>query len=231
MKNYLWFILLWALGLNASFAQEKKVSVAVLDFQTTGGLTPQEVATLANRFRGILVQTQVFDVVEREKMNEVLKAQDFNLSDQCNSAECAVQVGQLLGVTQMIAGDLGKLGATYTIDLRLIDVETGKILQTKTQDYKGEIDGMLEVMKVIANSFAGKSLTEKKGKKEKKEKPKEETVVSEEKASGGGKSSKTLWYIIGGVAVLGGGGAAVLLGGGGGGKKSPTGIPDPVFPN
>lgn len=216
--------------MSTAYTQAKKVSVAVLDFQTTGGLTPQEVATLANRFRGILVQTQVFDVVEREKMNDILKAQDFNLSDQCNSAECAVQVGQLLGVTQMIAGDLGKLGSTYTIDLRLIDVESGKILQSKTQDYKGEIDGMLDVMKVIANSFAGKTLTES---KEKGKKKKEEKIATEEKAStgtGGGKS-KTLWYVIGGVAVLGGGGAAVLLGGGGGGKKSPSGIPDPIFPN
>lgn len=226
MKTFLTMFLL-VFSLSTAFTQVKKVSVAVLDFQTTGGLTPQEVATLANRFRGILVQTQVFDVVEREKMNEVLKAQDFNLSDQCNSAECAVQVGQLLGVTQMIAGDLGKLGSTYTIDLRLIDVESGKILQSKTQDYKGEIDGMLEVMKVIANSFAGKTLTEKKGKKEKKE----EKVATEEKASGGGKGkSKTLWYVIGGVAVLGGG-AAVLLGGGAAEKKGTPGIPDPVFPN
>lgn len=229
MKTLISMILL-VLGLSTAYTQVKKVSIAVLDFQTTGGLTPQEVATLANRFRGILVQTQVFDVVEREKMNDILKAQDFNLSDQCNSAECAVQVGQLLGVTQMIAGDLGKLGSTYTIDLRLIDVESGKILQSKTQDYKGEIDGMLEVMKVIANSFAGKTLTES---KEKGKKKKEEKVATEEKAStgaGGGKS-KTLWYVIGGVAVLGGGGAAVLLGGGGGGKKSPSGIPDPIFPN
>lgn len=226
MKTFLTMFLL-VFSLSTAFTQVKKVSVAVLDFQTTGGLTPQEVATLANRFRGILVQTQVFDVVEREKMNEVLKAQDFNLSDQCNSAECAVQVGQLLGVTQMIAGDLGKLGSTYTIDLRLIDVESGKILQSKTQDYKGEIDGMLEVMKVIANSFAGKTLTEKKGKKEKKE----EKLATEEKASGGGKGkSKTLWYVIGGVAVLGGG-AAVLLGGGAAEKKGTPGIPDPVFPN
>jgi TolB-like protein len=229
MKSFISVILL-VLGLSTLYTQDKKVSIAVLDFQTTGGLTPQEVATLANRFRGILVQTQHFDVVEREKMNDVLKAQDFNLSDQCNSAECAVQVGQLLGVTQMIAGDLGKLGLTYTIDLRLIDVETGKILQSKTQDYKGEIDGMLEVMKVIANSFAGKTLTES---KEKGKKKKEEKVATEEKASTGGSGgkSKTLWYVIGGVAVLGGGGAAVLLGGGGGGKKSPSGIPDPIFPN
>lgn len=228
MKTFLTMFLL-VFSLSTAFTQVKKVSVAVLDFQTTGGLTPQEVATLANRFRGILVQTQVFDVVEREKMNEVLKAQDFNLSDQCNSAECAVQVGQLLGVTQMIAGDLGKLGSTYTIDLRLIDVESGKILQSKTQDYKGEIDGMLEVMKVIANSFAGKTLTETKGKKKKEEKT--EKIATEEKASGGGKGkSKTLWYVIGGVAVLGGG-AAVLLGGGAAEKKGTPGIPDPVFPN
>ena len=221
-------ILLLTLCLSASYSQVKKTSVAVLDFQTTGGLTPQEVATLANRFRGILVQTQVFDVVEREKMNDILKAQDFNLSDECNSAECAVQVGQLLGVTQMIAGDLGKLGSTYTIDLRLIDVESGKIVQSKTQDYKGEIDGMLEVMKVIANSFAGKTLTEAKD-KGKKEKKKEEVASKENVSTGGGKS-KTLWYVVGGVAVLGGG-AAVLLGGGKKGGGGASGIPDPVFPN
>lgn len=225
MKSILNVLMLTLIFANTS-AQEKKVTVAVLDFQTTGGLSPAEAGTLANRFRGILVQTQVFDVVEREKMNDVLKAQDFNLSDQCNSAECAVQVGQLLGVTQMIAGDLGKLGSTYTIDLRLIDVGTGKILQSKTQDYKGEIDGLLEVMKVIGNSFAGKTLTETKAKKPKKEK---EKAVTEEKVSEGGGKSKTLWYVIGGVAVLGGG-AAVLLGGGGGASK-PKGIPDPEFPN
>lgn len=52
-------MILLVLSLSTANTQVKKVSVAVLDFQTTGGLTPQEVATLANRFRGILVQTQV----------------------------------------------------------------------------------------------------------------------------------------------------------------------------
>ena len=117
-----------------SNAQEKKTTVAVLEFQTSGGLEKSEVSALSNRFRGILVKTKAFEVVEREKMNEVLKAQDFNVSDACNTAECAVQVGQLLGVEAMIAGDLGKIGDTYTIDLRLIDVQSGKILQTQTQD-------------------------------------------------------------------------------------------------
>ena len=88
-------------------------------------------------------------------MHVVLYAQDFNISDACNPAECAVPVGQLLGVETMIAGDLGKIGDTYTIDLRLISVQTGKILQTQTQDYQGKVDGLLGVMQTMANAIAG----------------------------------------------------------------------------
>lgn len=158
------FLLLMTLASAMTSAQEKKITVAVLEFQSTGDLEKKEVSTLSNRFRGMLVKTKAFEVLEREKMNEVLKSQDFNMSDACNTAECAVQVGQLLGVEAMIAGDVGKIGETYTIDLRMIDVQTGKIMQTQTQDYQGRVDGLLGVMGDIANLFAsleGLAATEK----------------------------------------------------------------------
>ncbi len=139
-----------------AYAQESKKSVAVLEFQSSGGLDKSELSVLTNRFRGILVQTDAYEVIEREKMRDILKEQDFALSDQCNSQECAVQVGQLLGVQYMIAGDIAKFGQTYTIDLRMIDVGTGKIVKTKSEDYEGKMEGLLNVMKSIANAFAGK---------------------------------------------------------------------------
>ncbi len=55
----------------------------------------------------------------------------------------------------MFAGDIGKMGQMYTIDLRMIDVSTGKILLTKSEDYKGDVEGLLGIMKLIANDFAG----------------------------------------------------------------------------
>ncbi len=150
------FILLFTVIISVSaYSQDTKTTLAVLELQSSGGLTKDEMSTLSNRFRGILVQTNAFIVLEREKMKEILKEQDFIMSDQCNTAECAVQVGQLLGVEQMIAGNIGKIGQTYTIDLRLIDVGTSKILQNQSQNYKGDIDGLLDVMKAIAESFAG----------------------------------------------------------------------------
>ncbi len=134
--------------------QQKKKTIAVLEFNS-GDLQKKELNILTNRFRSILVKMQVFDVLERDKMAVILKEQDFTMTDNCNSAECAVQVGQLLGMELMVAGDVGLLGSTYSVDLRLIDVSTGKIIQTETQDYEGKIDGLLGAMTTIANTFAG----------------------------------------------------------------------------
>jgi uncharacterized protein (TIGR02145 family) len=139
-----------------SESQDKKKTVAVLEFNSTSKqIGSDELATLGSRFRTMLVKTGTFDVLERQKMSDILNEQNFILSDNCNSAECAVQVGQLLGVEFMIAGDIGKLGTIYSVDLRLIDVSTGKIVQSESEDHQGDIGGLLSRMAAIANSFAG----------------------------------------------------------------------------
>ncbi len=134
---------------------QKKKTIAVLNFVNSGGVDKDEISILTDRFNNFLVNTNVYKVLEREKMDAILKEQDFTMTDNCNSAECAVQIGQLLGMELMVAGDVGLLGNTYSIDLRLIDVTTGKIIQTETQDYEGKIDGLLGAMTTIANTFAG----------------------------------------------------------------------------
>ncbi len=190
------FFILIAAALLPAFLHAqipKKMNVAVLEFQRTGSVTQDDALTLTNRFRGILVETNAFEVVEREKMKDILKEQDFVLSDACNNTECAVQVGQLLGVEAMIAGDIGKVGLTYTIDLRLIDVRTGSIIQAKRQDHKGEIDGLLDVMSVIAQGFAAAQ----------KQNDEEALKLSQKKIN-------KLWFIAGGAVLVGG--AYLILG-------------------
>jgi TolB-like protein len=149
------FALACAMVTGVPFCQTKKTTVAVIDFNATSGLNKTEVITLTNRFRVMLVQTNAFSVIERNEMEQILKEQDFILSDNCNTSECAVQVGQLLGAEQMIAGDIGKVGETWTTDLRLIDITTGKIVKTQSGNYEGKIDGLLEIMQEIAFVFAG----------------------------------------------------------------------------
>ena len=49
----------------------------------------------------------------------------------CTSSECAVQIGMILNVKQMVVGSLSKLMNTYFITVNLVDVETGEILKSE----------------------------------------------------------------------------------------------------
>ena len=123
-------------------------SIAVLDLEGRG-ISSFEAASLTDRLRSQLVRTGKVTVVERGQMNQILSEQDFQ-STGCTSDECAVEIGQMLGVTSMVAGSIGKIGSTYTIDLRTIDVSTGKITKSIIRDYRGEIDGLIAEMGAVA---------------------------------------------------------------------------------
>lgn len=133
-------------------AQEKE-SVAVMDMEGRG-ISTIEAQTLTDRMRSELVRTGAVMVVERGQMQTILDEQDFQLAG-CTSDECAVEIGQLLGVTMMITGSVGKIGSTYTLDLRTIDIETGAIASTMTRNYRGEIDGLLTEIEHISWELVG----------------------------------------------------------------------------
>jgi TolB-like protein len=133
---------------------EEKLKIAVLDFNNTGGISLHESNTLSNRLRSMLVQNSNLIVIERGKMEDILKEQGFQQTG-CTSTECAVEVGKLLNVQKMVSGSIGKIGETYTIDIVLIDVATAQINRSFMRNHKGAVDGLLEVMKSICDQIGG----------------------------------------------------------------------------
>lgn len=120
------------------------VHLAVLDLQLGGNIPQNFQLPLSDRLRHELVSTGRYLVVERGQMENILKEQGFQLSG-CTSTECAVEAGRLLGVQQMLAGSISKVGQTHMIILRLIDVETGVIVRTQNVDCMCTIDEVLSV--------------------------------------------------------------------------------------
>jgi hypothetical protein len=78
-----------------------------------------EAATLTDRLMSEMVSTNAVIMVERNQMNEILEEQGLQQAG-CTSAECAAEVGALLGVQNMVSGSVGKLGNTYTVDAKMI---------------------------------------------------------------------------------------------------------------
>ncbi|KAB2880844.1 LPXTG cell wall anchor domain-containing protein [bacterium] len=170
-------------------AQEKskdnKPVVAVLDLQVSGGILKSEAAALSDRLRSEMQELKKFDLIERSQMDALLKEQDFSISELSESN--AAKAGKLLSAEQVAIGTIGKVGRTYTVDVRLIEVETGKVINSSKQDYIGPTEGLVQVMRNIARIFAG--LEPMKIKLE----------------------SNTIWWVLGGLAIGGGAGAFLLL--------------------
>jgi TolB-like protein len=183
MKTFIHLLIIVVLA-SSLFAQQKKETLAILDFNVVSGISPKESVTLTNIFRSELYKTGRFSVLERNDMESILKEQAFTLTGACNSAECAVEIGQLLSAEKMVIGDIGKVGETFSITIRLVDVSTAKMEMVLEESFKGDPEAFLDIIKVMAQKLAG---------------------TYEEGTS--------VWWYVGGAAVVGGVTAILLLSG------------------
>ncbi len=120
MKKMLFILLLSALAYS-----QGKLSIAVMELDGKG-VSETDLAGLSDQLRTELFQTGKYDVIERSRMNEILVEQGFQQSG-CTNTECAVEIGQMIGVRKIVVGSINKVGTIYTASIRMVDVGTAKI--------------------------------------------------------------------------------------------------------
>lgn len=184
-------MILW-LGLWAAcaWAGEAKGNLAVLDLSAGEGVKASEARLIADRLETELIQTSTYTVLERRRMDEILTEQGFQQSGSCDETSCGVQVGQLLGVDFIVTGSLGKVGSVYSLNVKMMDVGSGRILQSQAVDVEGDLS---KVLTEGCHLLAGK-------------------------LSGGGKAgevtalqSSRAWWIAGGAVLLAAAGVGTWL--------------------
>ena len=123
-----------------SFAQDKYVAVMTLEPM---GLTEVEANILSERLTNKLVSLKKYIVIERSNVDKIMKEQKFQYSG-CTNNQCAVKIGELLNSNYIIIGSVSKFGTTYSIDARMIDVETSEVVDSAIfSDESGKIDVLL----------------------------------------------------------------------------------------
>ena len=130
--------LLFILMVGSLFAREY---IAIIDFEGIS-VSEADAKALTQRLTSEMIKLEVYQVLERSEMKRLLDEQKFQYSG-CVDLKCAVELGRMLGAKYMIVGSISKVGNTYSISTRIVNVETGSILHTTTYDYKGEIDELL----------------------------------------------------------------------------------------
>jgi curli biogenesis system outer membrane secretion channel CsgG len=138
-------------------AAADKIRIGVLRFtnQTAAGWWNSQVASeLSDMLASELVSTKAFSVLERKEIDAVLNEQDLSASDRVSS-KTKVQMKKLKGAQYLIAGTVsayeddvagkkgaiafkgislggGKNKAYIAVDMKVIDTETGEIVDART---------------------------------------------------------------------------------------------------
>ncbi len=148
---YMHRILLFILLATSLFAREY---IAVIDFEGIG-VSEDDAKALTQRLTSELINLEIYQVVERAEMKRLLDEQKFQYSG-CVSTKCAVQIGMMIGAKYMVVGSISKLGSSFSVDSRLLNVETSEAYYSGSYTHKGEIDGLLSIgMKSIAHQLCG----------------------------------------------------------------------------
>jgi len=124
-------------GLGSALASPpggSKPTLAVTDF------SPQDVsagnaAIIAELFRTEMVKNGTFDVVEKANMEKILAEQAFQQTG-CTSQECAVKLGKVLNVRYLVVGSFGKLMDSYILNIRVVEVQTAKVVYSDSSNGK-----------------------------------------------------------------------------------------------
>lgn len=109
--------------------------LAVLELDAKGAVVRDEASTLTDRLRAHFIQSGRYQVLERDKMQEIIKEQGFQQSAlACSERDCSVRLGRLLGVRYLLSGSLSRVDGLYVLNARLLDVEKGVILREEFTD-------------------------------------------------------------------------------------------------
>jgi curli biogenesis system outer membrane secretion channel CsgG len=139
----------------ADTAKAKPPLIAVNNLEGRG-ITSDEAATLSDVLRTELMNTGKFRVMERGEMDQILKEQGFQQSGACSEQSCIIEMGQLLGAEQLVAGSVGKVGKAFSINVRIISIKTGEIVTNVSHNYAGFIEDLLtSETKKVACKLAG----------------------------------------------------------------------------
>ena len=129
-----------------------KTRIAIVDFKSIN--LPDGVGqAAAENLRSAVISHGRDIVIERSQIETILKEQQFTQSGLVDGSK-AVELGKLLGVARIVVGSMTKLGATYTLNARAIDVRTAEATSAGSFSCQNEND-VHQLVQQMAASLSG----------------------------------------------------------------------------
>lgn len=161
--------------------------IAVLDTVLAAGIDPAVVVPVTDKIIEELLNSGKYTVIDRANIEQILREKEFQLSSGVVRNEEVRRAGEYLGADFVVVANASRVGSTYVISAKMIDVVTGEIAAQSSTEKQGKIDVLLEIARVVGKQISGQEIVvvEATKKVEEEKKPEVEVEVKKEPAPQG----------------------------------------------
>jgi hypothetical protein len=114
----------------------KTVSIAFFQLEAQH-VDPKTAAIVSDELLVLLSKMPGSNVMGSKEVDAMLGYEQKKQMSGCTDTSCMVAIGGALGVDKILMGSLGKLGESYILSLKLLDIRLGKVEQLYSKRLKG----------------------------------------------------------------------------------------------
>jgi len=107
------------------------VGVAIFENRSEGAKKHSVGELFSSLILGELKKTTVFDVLERDQLNKILKEYELSMSG-LTDTQTVPQIGNLKNIDALVLGEVTESAESFHITMRIVDLESGRVLATHT---------------------------------------------------------------------------------------------------
>lgn len=164
MRTGVYLVVAWLVlaGLTGAAGAEEKRAIAVLDLKARG----LEASVAENVTELVLKEIDrvgMFRTISTEEIKRMLEHEQQKILLGCDDTSCLAEIGGALGVDLLVAGGVGKLGDTWVISLKLIDVRGVKVLRREERTVSGAGGDLIGAARQAARTLLGPILRQESG--------------------------------------------------------------------
>ena len=126
------------------FPQDGKLAVSILDF-TGEDVSEKLLRACYQKLETSLIESNRFTVIAKNQREQILEEMKFQNSGVCDE-ECAVEIGKLVGAEYLMLGDIIGFADLYQINIKIVNIEKGDIVEKVTKEIQGNLSDLLNGM-------------------------------------------------------------------------------------
>lgn len=134
-------LLLFVALCSGATGEEKSGRLAVLSIENAAKSHASFVASMPTMLVTELVQKTGEQLVERSKIEEAMK--ELGLESNGVTTDGSVKIGQWVGADRILLGSFSELEGAYRLDLRIIEVASGRILTASQATVRSDIANLI----------------------------------------------------------------------------------------